>query len=153
MTRRVRELLKPGSRKRRKLTVIIFQRDAEEWVAQCLECDIGAQASTLLDLLYELQRVLVGHVVISRHHGLEPFECLPPAPGDYRNRLEAREPAAISPPADFPVSDRLSRSRAWTRATSSLPECPIRSHGHRALAPSSRASGNLEQTCVKSRSQ
>ena len=90
------------------LTVIIFQRDPE-WVAQCLEYDIGAQAGTLLDLLYELQRSLVGHVAISRKHGLEPFECLPRTPGSYRNRLEAREPAVISPPADFPALENLSR--------------------------------------------
>ena len=110
MIGQVRKLWQRAMRhRRRKLTIILFQRDPGEWIAQCLEYDIGAQADTLLDLLYELQRSLVGHVVISRYHGLVPFECLPPTPGLYQAKLETRKPAAISPPADFPIPDGLSR--------------------------------------------
>ena len=99
---------------KRKLTVVIFQREGNEWVAQCLEWDIGAQAGSLPDLVYELQRVLVGHVIIARQHDLEPFECLPSTPTLYRDKLEAREPVVISSPLakddmwrGIPASDSL----------------------------------------------
>jgi hypothetical protein len=55
------------------------------WVAQCLQYDLAAQAKSLRDLLYELERTLVGHVVVSEEKGLEPFEHLPAAPQMYRD--------------------------------------------------------------------
>ncbi len=65
------------------IQVVFFERSPSEWVAQCLQYDIGAQADNLLELVYELQRSLVGHVVISIENGLQPFESLPPAPAEY----------------------------------------------------------------------
>ena len=81
-----------------KISVVLFERDPGEWVAQCLEYDIGAQARTLPDLLYELQRSIVGHVLICREHGTTPFECLPAAPDPYWDKWEQGRHAAISPP-------------------------------------------------------
>ena len=66
-----------------KIEAILFERDHGEWVAQCLQYDIGAQAETLADLAYQLQRSIVGHIVIALENGLEPLECLPPAPDEY----------------------------------------------------------------------
>ena len=66
-----------------KIDAILFERDHGEWVAQCLQYDIGAQAESLAELAYELQRSLVGHIVIAIENGLEPFECLPAAPNEY----------------------------------------------------------------------
>lgn len=63
--------------------VVLFERDPGEWVAQCLQYDIGAQAGTLPDLLYELQRSLVGHMVIAFENEIEPFVSLPAAPEEY----------------------------------------------------------------------
>lgn len=65
------------------MDAVLFQRDPGEWVAQCLQYDIGAQASNPDDLIYELQRSLAGHVVIAQENGLEAFTCLPPAPEEY----------------------------------------------------------------------
>ena len=65
------------------VNAVLFERDPGEWVAQCLEYDIGAQAGSLPDLLYELQRSIVGHIVIALENKLQPLECLSPAPEEY----------------------------------------------------------------------
>lgn len=52
----------------KRIGAVIFQ-EGNLWVAQCLEFDIAAQASTVKELGYELQRVLVGHVVSSLETG------------------------------------------------------------------------------------
>ena len=65
------------------IDAVLLERDPGEWVAQCLQYDIGAQAGNLPDLLYELQRSIVGHMVIAIENGLEPMKCLSPAPQEY----------------------------------------------------------------------
>lgn len=64
------------------IQVVIFQDD-KWWVAQCLQYDIGAQADNPTEVLYQLERSLVGHVAICGHVGKEPFVDLPPAPQKY----------------------------------------------------------------------
>jgi predicted RNase H-like HicB family nuclease len=59
--------------------VVVFQE--VDWVcAQCLEYDIAAQGKTLDDCLYEVDRLIAGHIAISIEHGLEPLRALKPAP-------------------------------------------------------------------------
>lgn len=72
-----------------KMDVVLFEREPGNWVAQCLQYDIGAQAESLPELVYEIQRSLVGHVVIALENDLDPFECLPAAPDEYRGKWEA----------------------------------------------------------------
>ena len=64
------------------ISAIVFQ-DGGWWAAQCLEYDLAAQARTLSDLRYELQRVIATHVAASEALGQEPFENLKPAPQKY----------------------------------------------------------------------
>lgn len=61
------------------ISVLLFQ-EGERWSAQCLQYDIAAQAATLPELHYEIQRTLVGHMVVSKELGLEPLENLGAAP-------------------------------------------------------------------------
>lgn len=59
--------------------VVVFQEG--DWVcAQCLEYDIAAQAKTLEDCLYQLERLVIGHIAISVENGLEPLQGLKAAP-------------------------------------------------------------------------
>lgn len=91
------------------ISVVIFQ-EGDWWVAQGLEFDIATQAKTPSDLDYELQRILIGHMVSAKEEGVEPFATLPPAPQEYWEMwltapwcIEAR----ILPfrvPADLPVA-------------------------------------------------
>ena len=79
------------------MNVILFESEPRHWVAQCLEYDIGAQADSLPNLLYEFQRSLVGHVAIAYLHDQEPFECLPAAPPEYWTMFREQNMAAIKP--------------------------------------------------------
>ena len=90
------------------LQVVIFKRD-KWWIAQCLQYDIGAQAHTLDDVRYEIQRALIGHLYISIHHNKVPFVDLPPAPEAYWKkfrwtvlRIELVEAADFSMPGQLP---------------------------------------------------
>jgi len=92
-----------GIYKMSKLDVVVFQRD-KWWVAQCLQHDIGAQAFSVDDVLYEFQRSVVGHLAICRQHGRQPFEGLDAAPEIYWEKFKSastdlvtRAPAFSSP--------------------------------------------------------
>jgi predicted RNase H-like HicB family nuclease len=74
-----------------KIRAVLFQEEGW-WVAQCLEHDIAAQARTRDDLLYELERILVGHFFISAEKGKIPFANLPRAPRRYWVMYEQAEP-------------------------------------------------------------
>src|SRR5438094_297263 len=67
-----------------KVRAVIF-KEGDWWVGQYLEYDIAAQAKTVNDLIYELQRTLVAHIVINKKEGREPFANLEQAPKRYWN--------------------------------------------------------------------
>ena len=79
------------------LRAVIFKR-GEWWIGQCLEHDIGAEAKTLKQARYELERSIVAHIVVAVENQLEPFKGVPPAPDRYWKmfdeglRLESPEP-------------------------------------------------------------
>lgn len=68
--------------KKLQFKAVIF-KEGDWWVGQCLEHDITAQAKTPKDLAYEIQRALIGHIVVSKQEGLQPFKNLPKAPEKY----------------------------------------------------------------------
>jgi len=53
------------------------------WSAQCLDYDIAMQAKSFQDLIYEISRVLKGHLIVSKELGVEPFTGLSTAPAVY----------------------------------------------------------------------
>jgi hypothetical protein len=71
-----------------KLDVVVFQRE-RWWVAQALQFYIGAQAFSVDDVLYELQRSIAGHVAICVENKLKPFENLGPAPQSYWDKFNS----------------------------------------------------------------
>lgn len=80
-----------------KISAVLFQEEDGAWSGQCLEYDIAAQAKTLHDLRYELQRILIGHLVASAELGQEPFMGLEPAPRRFWEMYEQ---------ADVPIPSR-----------------------------------------------
>jgi hypothetical protein len=63
--------------------------DGAPWyVAQVLEFDLATQAKSLDGLAYEIQRMIVAHIVCSEQEGMEPF-ALPPAPRQYHDEYVA----------------------------------------------------------------
>lgn len=91
------------------ISAILFQ-EGEWWSAQCLEYDIAAQARTLSDLRYELERVLSSHVLVSLENEQRAFDGLKPAPQKYwdmfagaKLRIESDElPFRLPQAAAFP---------------------------------------------------
>jgi hypothetical protein len=81
-----------------KIRAVLFQEEGW-WVAQCLDYDIAAQARTQADLLYELERILIGYLVISSEKGLRPFERLPQAPRRYWVMYEQADPIPSPEPS------------------------------------------------------
>lgn len=65
-----------------KLKVVMFADD-EWWIAQCLDFDIAVQARRIEDLPYELERTLIGRIMVAADLGLNPFSGLPKAPSRY----------------------------------------------------------------------
>lgn len=70
------------------LRAVIF-RSGDWWVGQCLEYDIAAQAKVLKDLPYQLERAIVGHIVVAEENHLDPFAAMSPAPQRYWKMFEA----------------------------------------------------------------
>lgn len=69
------------------ISVIAFQ-EGDWWTAQCLEYDIAAQAKTLSDLRYEVDRVIMSHVAVSEELGQEPLAEIGPAPQKFWEMYE-----------------------------------------------------------------
>ena len=69
------------------LRAVIF-KSGEWWVGQVLEHDIAAQAKTPKDVSYQLERAIVGHIVIAEENGFEPFRTVPSAPQRYWKMFE-----------------------------------------------------------------
>ena len=92
------------------ISAILFQ-EGEWWSAQCLEYDIAAQARTVSELRYELERVLLSHALVSVENGRRPFDGLKPAPKKYwdmfadsKLRIESDElPFRLPQAAAFPA--------------------------------------------------
>jgi predicted RNase H-like HicB family nuclease len=77
----------------------VVLQEGDWWVAQCLDYDIATQAKTIAELYDELERVLMGHMVMAREAGVAPFSGIPRAPKRYwdlfrdaRLKLEPVEP-------------------------------------------------------------
>jgi len=64
------------------LRILVLQ-DGPWWVAQCLEYDLGAEAKSLDDALYEMEKTIVGQIFFDIKHDRVPFSTLPPAPARY----------------------------------------------------------------------
>src|ERR1700733_3042517 len=107
------------------ISVVLFQRD-KWWIAQCLQYDIGAQAHSLPDVLYELERTLVGYLTVADELNIEPFVHLDPAPDFYWKKFQLFE---ISPNARKNMAAR-SKCRA-SRLPGHVAQFPFSTYAER----------------------
>jgi len=68
-------------------------------VAQVLEYDIGAEAKSFDDLMYQLQKTLVFQVLHDRQENREPFKSLEKAPRKFWEQYEAATPREAELPS------------------------------------------------------
>jgi hypothetical protein len=64
--------------------VVVFQ-ECGQWVAQCLEYDIGAQAGDLDELRIHLEMTLHAEYVLRKGTDADPFPGIEPAPRHFHN--------------------------------------------------------------------
>ena len=69
---------------------VLIERAGDWWVAQCLQHDLATQARTISELHYEIQRLLIAHIVACEDQGIEPFQ-IPPAPKEFWVKYEATQ--------------------------------------------------------------
>ena len=87
-----------------RLRIVVFQED-DLVCAQCLEYDIAAQAKTLDDCLYEVSRLVGGHLAIAAEKGFAPFHGIPAAPRRFFDWFErSKIPLSTAPPSFPPVA-------------------------------------------------
>lgn len=67
------------------------------YIAQCLEYDIAAQASTVGVLIERFKSTFIGHAMLAMEHGEKPFETLGRAPSYafYRFETAKKSPNCI----------------------------------------------------------
>lgn len=75
---------------------ILLKKEGPSWVAQCLQYDVAGQGKTIKDALYQAERALVGHAMISGGK-IE----LPAAPQEYWRMYGKAEPLVESPADPF----------------------------------------------------
>ncbi len=67
--------------------VVIFQ-DEKEWIAQCLEYDICAQASSLDEVVYRLHLTIASERDYATKRNRVPFEGIEQAPPHFHKLYE-----------------------------------------------------------------
>lgn len=88
-----------------KFRIIAFQ-EGDWWVAQCLERDIATNARKLGDLWYEIEKALVGQVMVNEG-AKDAFEGIPRAPQRYWDMWEEAQTilSASEKVAHFPIPE------------------------------------------------
>jgi hypothetical protein len=59
---------------------VLLVKEADQWVARCLQYDVAGQGDTLDEALESLGLCLTGHVLMNVRDKLEPLAGLPNAP-------------------------------------------------------------------------
>ncbi len=68
---------------------VVFYKDANTWVAQCIEYDIAAFAETLRELPRAIERAIAANVCVNHDLGREGLDGIPGAPPRFGDMLRA----------------------------------------------------------------
>lgn len=84
---------------------VLFIREGEAWVAQCLEHNIAAQGKTLHEAEATFGRTLVGQLLLDSRRGKQPLQGIKPAPSVYWRKFEEGIELKVEPTIDLPKSN------------------------------------------------
>ncbi len=70
---------------------VLFLRENEGWVAQCLEYDIAAQGATIPKAKNAFERTFVGQILVDLEKGKQPLQGIQQAPPSYWEKFEHGE--------------------------------------------------------------
>ncbi len=69
---------------------VLFFKEGDVWVGQCLQYDIAVQGENLRECMQELTDSLLGRIAIASELGMDhPFRDVPPAPVRYWKQYRA----------------------------------------------------------------
>lgn len=92
---------------------VVFFKDGDVWVGQCLQYDLAAQGGNLKECMQELGAVILGRILAATEGIIEhPFVGLPPAPErywqQYRDGVKlSAEASPLQQPEGIPPSFML----------------------------------------------
>ena len=89
---------------------VVFFKDRDWWVAQCLERNLATASQDPRDLSSKLEVVLRVQIEADREAGVEPFSTLPQAPRRFWQMFQSAEPWH----PDTDTAEPPSRIPAWT---------------------------------------
>ncbi|OLE51961.1 MAG: hypothetical protein AUG51_20425 [Acidobacteria bacterium 13_1_20CM_3_53_8] len=100
---------------------VLFLREGDSYVAQCLEYDIAAQGKTMPEVKRAFELTLAGQMELDVRSGKQPFEGIPKAPDTYWEmfdkalKLEDEEPISLPKgvPPPFVVSEIVKELRVF----------------------------------------
>lgn len=79
------------------------------YVAQVLEFDLATQAESIDNLTYEIQRMIVAHIVCCEQENVDPF-ALPSAPQEYVDEYVASKHSLTVDITRFKVDELLKQA-------------------------------------------
>ena len=87
---------------------VLFFKDRDWWVAQCLERNLATASRDPRELPSKLEAVLKVQIEADQEAGIEPFSTLPQAPRRFWQMFQNAEPwqlheNATEPPVNTPV--------------------------------------------------
>ncbi|HET6892734.1 MAG TPA: hypothetical protein VFH31_16640 [Pyrinomonadaceae bacterium] len=83
---------------------VLFIREGEAWVAQCLEHDIASQGRTLQEAEATFGRTFVGQIMLDVRRGKEPLRGISPAPRMYWRKFKEGIELKVEPTIPLPKS-------------------------------------------------
>lgn len=81
---------------------VLFMREGEAWIAQCLEHDIAAQGKTLHEAEEIFGRTFVGQLMLDFRRGKEPLQGVRPAPRTYWQKFDEGIGLKVEPTIALP---------------------------------------------------
>lgn len=94
---------------RRHIFHVIFFKDRDWWVAQCLERNLATASQDPRELPSKLEAVLKVQIEADQEAGIEPFSALPQAPRRFWQMFQSAQPWNLEEAAEPPVT-----LPAWT---------------------------------------
>jgi len=91
---------------------VLFFKDRDWWVAQCLERNLATASQDPRELPSKLEAVLKVQIEADQEAGIEPFSALPQAPRRFWQMFQNAEPwqphdGTAEPPVSTPVWTEL----------------------------------------------
>lgn len=81
---------------------VLFIKDGDLWVAQCIDRDIAAQGRSVSEAKRAFEHTIIGQILFDLKRGKEPLSDFRPAPASYRAKFDEAEQLMDTKPIQLP---------------------------------------------------